>query len=176
MEKISYHASVKEAITQALLILMKHEPYEEISVAEIVRKAGVGRSSFYRAFLDKNDVLEQYVTSLFSLSSQLDDPYSSANLKQTIILHYKAYYENREFLKTLVRNRILYRFMGTMRMITEDTIERNNLTINVYQPAFFSAACLGVLTRWLERDCKETPEEVADILITLLFHTPGRDL
>ncbi|MBQ9048000.1 MAG: TetR family transcriptional regulator C-terminal domain-containing protein [Solobacterium sp.] len=36
-------------------------------------------------------------------------------------------------------------------------------------------ASLGVLTQWLERDCRETPAETADIIITLLFHTPGRD-
>lgn len=174
MNDTTYHESVEEAITQALLILLKHKPYEQITVAEIVRKAGVGRSSFYRNFIDKDDVLERYVTRLFSRSREFSDPYT-VHLKDTIIAHYTAYYENREFLKTLHRNNILYRFMGNLRSITEQTIEENNMTVNLYQPAFFSAANLGVLAQWLERGCRETPQEIAEIIITLLFHTPGRD-
>lgn len=175
MKEKSYHESVCEAITQALLLLLKDMPYDRITVSDIVRKAGVGRSSFCRNYLDKDDVLEKYVTGLFSGSVNIEDPYSNEHLRSTIISHYRAYYENREFLMTLQKNRILYRFLDQLRDITGSTIRENDLTVNIYQPAFFSAANLGVLTHWLERGCQETPEEIADIVITLLFHTPGRD-
>ena len=171
----TYHESVCEAITQALLLLMKHEPYERITVMDIIRKAGVGRSSFYRNFIDKDDVLERYVSRLFSGSRMIPEPYSNEHLRKTIISHYRLYYENREFLMTLQKNKILYRFLDQLRDITESTITDNQLNVNVYQPAFFSAANLGVLVHWLERGCRETPEEIAEIIITLLFHTPGRD-
>ena len=37
-------------ITQALFKLMQEYEYEKISVTDIVKKAGVGRVSFYRHF------------------------------------------------------------------------------------------------------------------------------
>ena len=169
MEDISYRDSVREAITQALLLLMENESYEDIKVSDIVRKAGVSRSSFYRNFFDKDDVLEKYINWMFSLSMRTSDPYSGANLRNTIIAHYEMYYENRHFLKILSRNNILFRFLGDMSRITEETIADSGMTVNVYQSSFFSAANLGVLAKWLERDCRETPEEIADAFIELLF-------
>lgn|GEM_PF-4105130 len=77
---------------------------------------------------------------------------------------------------TLQKNNLLYRFIDLIRDITGQTISDNALTINIYQPAFFSAANVGILTHWLERRCQESPEEIAEIFITLLFHTPGRDI
>lgn len=174
-KKNTYHESVCEAITQALLLLMEHQSYERITVMDIIRKAGVGRSSFYRNFHDKDEILEKYVSRLFSGSARIHDPYSNEHLRETIISHYQTYYENRDFLLTLHRNKILYRFLDLLRNITESTITDNRLIINAYQPAFFSAANLGVLGNWLERGCQESPEEIAEVIITLLFHTPKRD-
>ena len=45
MEKMTYNQTVKEAIAIALVQLMKSKNFEDISVSEIVKIAGVGRSS-----------------------------------------------------------------------------------------------------------------------------------
>lgn len=48
----------KEAIKHALITLMEREPFEVISVKQIVAASGVGRSTFYAYFEDKQDLLQ----------------------------------------------------------------------------------------------------------------------
>ena len=47
-------------IVQALFKLMNEYRFEEISVSDLARKAGVGRATFYRYFKRKEDVLIYY--------------------------------------------------------------------------------------------------------------------
>ena len=52
---------VIECITQAMAAMIIDRPFEEISITELVRRAGVSRNSFYRNFRDKEDVLRRYI-------------------------------------------------------------------------------------------------------------------
>lgn len=44
--------------------MMKHTDVEDISVSDLVKRAGVSRNSFYRNFTSKRNVLEQYLSRL----------------------------------------------------------------------------------------------------------------
>jgi AcrR family transcriptional regulator len=54
-------ARTKNWIFEALMFLLESEPYEKISISEICEKAGVARSSFYRNFTGKDDIILQYL-------------------------------------------------------------------------------------------------------------------
>ena len=45
----------RECLQLALIHLMAEQPYEKITVSEIVRRAGVSRTAFYRNYTDKED-------------------------------------------------------------------------------------------------------------------------
>ena len=47
----------KETIKAALISLLEREPFEAVSVKQIVAESGVGRSTFYVYFEDKNELL-----------------------------------------------------------------------------------------------------------------------
>lgn len=51
---------VTESITIALIQLMEKKDFCNISITELTKRAGVGRVSFYRNFVDKEDVLRKY--------------------------------------------------------------------------------------------------------------------
>lgn len=58
------HATDRPALTRAWIIasfnrLVLGRRYESLSVGEVTRRAGVGRSTFYEHFRDKDDVLRQ---------------------------------------------------------------------------------------------------------------------
>lgn len=59
MEKRTNSANliVRESIETALLQLMDKKPFGEITISEIVKKAGVSRVSYYRNYYFKEDVL-----------------------------------------------------------------------------------------------------------------------
>ena len=55
---------VTESITIALIQLMEKKNFNEISITELTKRAGVGRVSFYRNFEDKKDVLRNYLNDI----------------------------------------------------------------------------------------------------------------
>ena len=44
-------------IYEALIELMRHKPYGEITITDITKKAGVSRMAYYRNYQDKDDIL-----------------------------------------------------------------------------------------------------------------------
>ena len=52
---------VRTQVTAALLKLMETTSYQAISISELACAAEVSRSSVYRNFADKDDVLRQYL-------------------------------------------------------------------------------------------------------------------
>lgn len=48
---------LKECIADALIKLLQEKPMENISISEITDLAGVGRSTYYRNFTSKEDIL-----------------------------------------------------------------------------------------------------------------------
>ncbi len=48
----------KESIETALLFLLEKKELKQISVSELVRKAGVSRNAFYRNYKSKEEILD----------------------------------------------------------------------------------------------------------------------
>lgn len=48
-----------DAIVQAFFSLLEDRDFHKITVSDIIKKAGVNRSTFYRHYVDKYDILDQ---------------------------------------------------------------------------------------------------------------------
>ncbi len=59
------NAYVVERLTGALLELLEEKPLADVSVSELCDRAGVGRTSFYRNYQEKEDILRARVYHLF---------------------------------------------------------------------------------------------------------------
>lgn len=57
---------IQQYLTEALLILMETKDYGSISIGEIADKAGVNRSSYYRHFSGKEDILRFYLMTIMN--------------------------------------------------------------------------------------------------------------
>ena len=60
MYKTTAPSNLSGCIVQSLLLLLQDKSIEEISVKEIVEKAGVNRSTYYRHFGTKQDVIRHF--------------------------------------------------------------------------------------------------------------------
>lgn len=80
----------KKNITQVLLVLMEEKSISEISISEIVARAGVARASFYCNYATKEnvittlmaDILEEYRTAIIL---EDDDFYTYQNVHTSFV-------------------------------------------------------------------------------------------
>ena len=56
---------IRNAVIEEFVDLLTKKSYDEISVAEIIRKAHVGKTTFYRYFCDKADLMDAYFQSIY---------------------------------------------------------------------------------------------------------------
>ncbi|MDE5856190.1 MAG: TetR/AcrR family transcriptional regulator, partial [Anaeroplasmataceae bacterium] len=63
-KRLEINIEVKNAMVKALFILLEQKPLSDITVKELVKKAGVARASFYRNFKTKEDVIIYFLNTL----------------------------------------------------------------------------------------------------------------
>lgn len=88
--------NAKKYLAEALIILMKDKPLDEIRVSELVKRAGVSRMSYYRYFSDKTEILEYYMHYLFERFTLWEEqkgraPYGSRRHIRESLEYFKEY-------------------------------------------------------------------------------------
>lgn len=167
MEKMTYNQTVKEAIAIALVQLMKSKNFEDISVSEIVKIAGVGRSSFYRNFESKKDVLSYYIHNLynnfFKDSTIMSHMPKENNVHAFLLPRFKFIKQHRDFFTVLRNHDLLYYIFEQTEtgLILQLTGLQNNLS--QYYRAMFSGSCAGIIRMWIDNNFAQSEEEMVEI-------------
>lgn len=157
----------KAYIEEALLELLKKYPLSQISVSDVTNKAGVSRASFYRNYLDLNQVLEEYVERIFN-KEIIAEAQNTANMRSSICSILRHLYNNRGVLKLLYKNALLLNMQKVIYQTTYDEINKLNVFNNKYQPYFFAGATAGFIEGWIINDFAESPEEMTELFIKSL--------
>lgn len=63
---------LKECLADALINLLKEKPIEKITIPEIAKLSGVGRTTYFRNFTSKNDMLTNATKAVFIHMDFLD--------------------------------------------------------------------------------------------------------
>ena len=63
----------RDTLGDALVELMKEKTFDDITVQDVLDRAGVGRSTFYAHYRDKQDLFLSDVEDFFELMSTLAD-------------------------------------------------------------------------------------------------------
>lgn len=155
----------RECILEALLQLMREKDYEKITLTEIAGKAGVSRNAIYRNFETKDAILKiglQEITNNFleELKTMRIGTY-----REYLIVLFTHLYDHREIGKTVVEagmSRALFEVFMSLkgRYDVEDSIK------NYYETYRIGALFLIYIT-WLETGCRETPDELAAIVLRI---------
>lgn len=163
--------SVITEITDALFELLKTRELPKITVTELIRKAGVCRSSFYRNFYLTEDVIRQYGTTIYEEINR-NIPLSLTGIYEHILAVNTYLYTQRERL-ALIECRGLYHLLE--EPIVQQCVyqlQRLDVWENRYQAEFYAGAVSQLLRVWARNDFTESPEEISRIIYTLLNHEP----
>lgn len=156
-KKQEANAFVKECITTALLQMMETMPFDEIAITDLVKKAGVGRVSFYRNFESKKDVLEKHLILLIQEWGKefeaLGDP---QKFSDTLLRHY---YKYKDFYLLLYRQGLPEMIYETIRAACKLDEAQNNL--ERYCKSMVAGMIWGWIDEWMRQGMPEDPDEIA---------------
>ena len=166
-EKMSVNETVRESLASALLQIMKSKELSSISVSEIARVAGVGRSSFYRNFSSKEELLCSYVVDLYrEFFERQAVPHRVSHAEQTerfLLPRFRFIKDHREIFKIMHRHGLLYYFFNTLESDLILLLCGQKGDISTYYRAMFSGSCAGIVRHWIERDFAESEEELVKL-------------
>lgn len=159
---------LKECIADAIIVLIKEKPIEKISIDEIVKKAGVGRATYFRSFHSKNEAITFKFIKMWEQYCELNDVKVRDSFDLSNAQQFFAYnYSIRHILEIVYRaglqeaiHQSFYRIMLTM--------ERNSDPQKLYREKFYAHGLYGLLDEWVKWDFTETPDEMAQMLIQIV--------
>ena len=162
------NAITRECIESALILLMKEKPFEEISIQDIIRKAGVGRSSYYRNYDSKEAILEKFLDNIILETSRalvkFDVATEGVKAWMTALDFARTHAdEYRMLLDAGFGDKILRRFIASYNN-NPDNLEEIHIT-NTYL-----AGCIyAVMTQWILDGMKTDERKVAELCNSLMF-------
>lgn len=157
----------QEKIEKIFVELIQKKEIEQISVTDICKLANINRSTFYANYLDIYDLADKLknrmINEFFNIyTDERENRYHSYDFLK-LFYHIK---ENQLFYKTYFK--LNFDITNTMDYIDEKEVETfigspKNLE---YHIEFFKAGLNAILKKWLNNGCKESPEEIEEILKT----------
>ena len=173
----------KKALYDAFMQLLCEKPFDEITINELCDVAGVRRATFYKHYSDKFDFLTSYTR---LLRDRFDRQIWKAGKPALTVDYYSEYAksliyfisENSAAVDNLCKSNL---FPSVLAIIVEqnykDTYERLRIS-QVSGIKFTSsietiaATCTGGVTAclyvWLKSDRKDSPEQVAEQVATII--------
>lgn len=153
-----------------LLDLLKTKTIKQVTVAEICRRVSINRSTFYEHFLDVYDVLEQ-IADTVAKEAVCVAPKKMPTEESFILLcnHIK---EHKDFyalyfkqgLPSSIQSKFFLSSPPPHPYKTTDARSIANDVYFEYYCTFFRAGVDAMIQKWLDRECRETPEELFAIL------------
>lgn len=159
----------------AMLDIMKTTDFEKITVRSICEKALVNRSTFYAHFTDIYDMLDKMEA---ELHKELLDSYSNKDGQENLAFSMQSFIP---FLRHIKKHSYFYKINLQTRkkfplkqgfeplwdevikprckhagLISEDDM--------MYYFVYFQAGFTMILKRWVDNGCKESENELAEII------------
>ena len=165
----------KALLKEALVDLLKDHHISKISVTALCDEADVNRSTFYAHYTDQFDLLRQIEDEVINnlkiyLEQYMDErmPITEQNLKG--ILEYAK--TNADLFVVLLGENVDHAFHNDLMELVELIPFQYNAVDSKkeYLLTFAITGCISVLYRWLVEGREETPEEMANLVLKVIYN------
>lgn len=151
-------AFLKGCLADALLQQMEAKAFDAINVNEICRQAGIGRTTFYRHFDNKNSKEDLLVFKIVDEWERYTDRHWEEAVRDRGFALTCFIYENRRLFSFLYSKGLIGVVMRAMEELIpagEDCGKEAS-----YLMSFFTYGYFGIIYQWIKYGFDETPEQV----------------
>lgn len=157
-----------ECIESALIQLMKEKSFQQISITDIAKKAGVSRNAYYRNYSSKEDILSKYLQNILTQMSDILKKYNPlTETKESWLSLLKAieyfYTQFKLLLDAGYGERIRYEFQKGINQ----SISPNSALY--YSNCYWSGALCNIIFEWIRNDMNLSIDEIAEIGCNLML-------
>ncbi|HEY3930150.1 MAG TPA: TetR/AcrR family transcriptional regulator [Candidatus Koribacter sp.] len=166
----------KQRLGSALMTLISEKPIDDITVREVLERAGVGRSTFYLHFRDKNDLLlcqlEQFLETMSTILivrkdtsrrvlpvAEMFDHVGGQNKLWRALSDAGRLHDFFDIAELYFARAIEQRLAGATRL---HNVPKSELPARA---CAFAGSLISLLRWWIARGAKESPASIDD-----LFH------
>lgn len=171
----------RKQLREGLARLLEKKSIRDIKVKELVEEVDINRSTFYLHYSDIYDMLEKIEEELFQeiQDAMQAHPISADERSRAFICEmFQIMEDNRAICKALCGPNGDMAFVARMEEVVGSQavqvieplfkIEKKQLR---YSYAYCLNGCVGLIKVWLLEDGKETPEQMANIMYTMVSNS-----
>ncbi len=167
----------RNLIVEALIDLTIQKGFAALTVQDIVKRAGINRTTFYRHYQDKFDLLDQYIEAVYALPDNAPDSGSPAaddapveNMVQGLARLLDHVGRHAKFFRVMLgkngdpafADKVRQYIQKRLRLSLPAELLTDENSTDLYM-SYVSSGAVGMLSWWLEREMPYSPEQLAAI-------------
>ena len=153
----------QKQIEKIFLQLIQKKNIDEISVSTICDKANLNRSTFYSNYIDIYDLAEKIKQQMEIEFAQFQLSNNAKQDENGYLSMFRYIKDNQIFFKTYFKLEEISKSLPTQYRVELAEKYYDNKFID-YHIEFFRAGLNAIIKKWLNNGCKETPEEINEII------------
>ncbi|MCR5451490.1 MAG: TetR/AcrR family transcriptional regulator [Lachnospiraceae bacterium] len=179
------YSTAEDAIFDAFYILLKEKPFEKITVSDVVKKAGIVRSTFYNHYENIPSLMEaaenRTIDDIFTLMESFH-PANDTEICRSYFLAICNYTKKNPFVANLLQTprgdrffeKAITMFHQYVKKVTSDSESRSvSKETFSFIIAGIIGSTIGILHKWISEDFSTPSEGVAEILTGYFLRGAG---
>ena len=165
----------KKLLTQALTQLLQEKQINEITVKELTDLADMNRGTFYLYYKDMFDMLEKIEDGMFEALDAIVSPHEhddvSQQTKPILLDLFRFIEDNQEMCRVLLSPHGDMNFLHRLNEVVREKClkawpnirkEKGEADFD-YHYSFVVFGCAGIIRAWVNRNCPESAEKMAEM-------------
>ncbi len=153
----------RERIEKAFIELLQTRDLKDITVSDLIKMAELNRSTFYANYIDIFDLADKTRETLENDFGKLFAEYDYFNERTGALKMFRHIKENQIFYKTYFK--LCYDEKHLISIYDSERAKTEHIDTNIkYHIEFFRNGLNAIIKLWLAEGCKESPEEMAEVL------------
>lgn len=171
----------KKLLTQALTQLLQEKQINEITVKELTDLADMNRGTFYLYYKDIFDMLEKIEDGLFEALDEIVSLHEHGDMSQQTkpilldLFHFIE--ENQEMCRVLLSPHGDMNFLHRLNEVVRgkclkawpDIRKEKGEADFDYHYSFVVFGCAGIIRAWVNRNCPESAEKMAEMAYSMIL-------
>ncbi len=154
------------------------QPYDAITVSDIAEQAQLSRRTFYRHFSTKDDLLQQYLKTIFACYADHLLNKIIAKHEDTLQLFFAFWQGYADELRLLQKQGLYERVLSVVNQWYPTIYGKLQVPWHIsgspqeilYASSFGAGGYFNLLSLWIQQGCLETPDEMAHTVENILNH------